>query len=337
MVQFHHGYLMREKITRLDIEGNDFTRYKCHYNSQLLIGFLIFEILQSFKEYTFLSLSNQTNLDHLDLSDNELTGTIPMWLVGMKIGSITFSGNDLAGSLSPRLFQSRNLWFLSLSRNFFTGQLPDNIDETPRLNVLIPSENNFSGSIPRSIFNLFDLASLDLSCKGFSSNKFPNLSLALIPIYVDLSSNRLSGEIPLDIAMTMRVFVLSQNELYGFCAIPQNSIDSSDLMYLDLHNNKIIGEILEILFRISSLQVLNLRNNSLKGSIPTHLSNLRNLQILRLTTNLVGKSHLGLGNLTGMINNHATDSILFIWLSDLQEFSALDVIWKKFNQYLVNL
>jgi hypothetical protein len=40
-------------------------------------------------------LSNQKELDLLDLGENQLIGSVPLWLTGLQIGSLIISENDL--------------------------------------------------------------------------------------------------------------------------------------------------------------------------------------------------------------------------------------------------
>ena len=76
----------------------------------------------------------------------------------------------------------------------------------------------------------------------------------------------------------------------------------SKLEYLDIHDNKIKGELPDFICQISTLHILIFRNNSLQGSIPICISNLTSLQILDLSSNLlVGEIPKEFGNLAGMI------------------------------------
>jgi Leucine-rich repeat (LRR) protein len=76
----------------------------------------------------------------------------------------------------------------------------------------------------------------------------------------------------------------------------------SKLEYLDIHDNKITGELPHFICQISTLQILNLQNNSLQGSIPDCISNLTSLRILDLSSNhLVGEIPAKFKNLAGMI------------------------------------
>jgi hypothetical protein len=56
-------------------------------------------------------ISTQKTLGTLDLSENQLEGTFPVWLAEMNVESIVLSDNNLKGSLPPSLFNHTNLKF----------------------------------------------------------------------------------------------------------------------------------------------------------------------------------------------------------------------------------
>ena len=72
------------------------------------------------------------HLEKLDLSDNQLTGTIPR-----ELGSLTYlewlrlSGNQLTGTIPPELGSLANLEWLNLSGNQLTGCIPQDLGGIP--------------------------------------------------------------------------------------------------------------------------------------------------------------------------------------------------------------
>ncbi|XP_040948313.1 receptor-like protein EIX2 [Gossypium hirsutum] len=216
-----------------------------------------------------LYLQNCTELKFLDLSDNELSGEIPMWL-GQRLPSLVF---------------------LSLQRNQFRGRIPHQLCELKYLQILDLSVNKISASIPPCLKNFNSMAkkvSLDrrielhlldqpyvrslvdvryvdealITWKGTKEN-YPQLGLLRA---IDLSCNKLTGEIPEEL----------------------NSLQ--ELVALNLSRNFFTGKILQKIGHLRQLEVLDLSRNKFSGNIPTSLSELTFLSILDLSYNdLTGK------------------------------------------------
>ncbi|CAA7013830.1 unnamed protein product [Microthlaspi erraticum] len=85
---------------------------------------------------------------------------------------------------------------------------------------------------------------------------------------LDLSSNRLSGEIPVEIGdlVNIRCLNFSSNRLTG--SIPYNISKLKDLESLDLSNNKLYGNIPSVLADLNSLGYFNVSFNNFSGEIP---------------------------------------------------------------------
>ena len=116
----------------------------------------------------------------------------------------------------------------------------------------------------------------------------------------------------------------------------------SNLICLDIIDNKITGELPYFICQISTPRILNLRNNSFQGSIHDCISNLTRLQILDLSSNhLVGKIPAKFGNLTGMTKtSHESIDVLPDATTTTSSFKAKNKIndlilnWKKSTQGL---
>ncbi|GJN25356.1 hypothetical protein PR202_gb13175 [Eleusine coracana subsp. coracana] len=88
-------------------------------------------------------------------------------------------------------------------------------------------------------------------------------------IYLDLSSNYLTGEIPEELASLdlLRNLNLSRNNFHG--SIPNSVGAMQFLESLDLSRNKLSGEIPESLSNITFLSYLDMSCNNLTGRIPS--------------------------------------------------------------------
>ncbi|GFY93063.1 disease resistance family protein [Actinidia rufa] len=235
------------------------------------------------------SMGYLRSLNILMLSNNVLEGEIPPSLQNcLQLMTIDLGGNKLSGILpvwiGTSLLSTR---IIRLRSNSFRGIIPQEWCRLPNLHILDLAGNNISGAIPSCIGNLTALAFDNM--RGFSyANIFPPCKffyeeqLAVVAkgreleygrtlIYVniiDLSGNKLTGEIPKDIASLTELGTLnlSRNHLTG--SIPDNIGDFRWLETLDLSHNNLSGHIPQSISSLTSLSHLNLSNNNLSGRIP---------------------------------------------------------------------
>jgi Leucine-rich repeat (LRR) protein len=232
-------------------------------NNSLLGGFPLF-------------LKQCQNLTFLDLSENRFSGDLPAWI-----------SEDM-----PRLVMSR------LRSNNFSGHIPVEITRLYSLHILDLANNSFSGIIPQSLVNLKALTTTAVGVLDIIDNPFSefrqygylpgkdwsnNVSLALVMrgqvlVYtrnaiffmsIDLSYNRLSGQIPEEIASLLGLVNLNLSFNFLTGNIPDKIGNLQSLESLDLSNNKLSGEIPRRLSNLTSLSFLNLSYNNLSGKIPS--------------------------------------------------------------------
>lgn len=210
-------------------------------------------------------LQNQTRLQQLDISNASISDSIPSWFWDL----------------------SSNLYLLNLSFNQIKGQLPNLISITPYSQLDMKS-NLLSGSLP-NLSNVVEI--LDLSDNQFSGHISPDIGL-MQPylIYLSLSGNNLSGEIPTSIGnmLGLHVLDLSRNNLDG--VIPGNLHNLTYLMALDLKTNSLSGTIPPSIGSLQRLQSLHLSNNMLSGAMPSSLQNCSYLEMLDLGDNFLDGS-----------------------------------------------
>ncbi|WJX80788.1 hypothetical protein P8452_63742 [Trifolium repens] len=178
-----------------------------------------------------------TNLQVLDLSNNNLNQEIPSWLCNLSttLVQLDLSGNFLQGEIPQIISNLQNLKTLDLQGNQLSGPLHDSLGQLKHLEVLDLSNNTFTHSIPSSFSNLSSLRTLNLG------------------------HNQLNGTIPrsLGFLRNLQVLNLGENSLTG--GIPETLGILSNLVTIDLSSNFLEGPIreknLEKLFKLKELRL----------------------------------------------------------------------------------
>ena len=133
----------------------------------------------------------------LDLSGNQLTGTIPETLGQLNnLQSLNLTDNELTGLIPETLGQLNNLQSLNFAYNELTGPIPEALGQLDNLESLNLDSNKLTGTIPEALGNLNNLKILDLSSNGLTGpipealGQLDNLES------LNLDSNKLTGTIP---------------------------------------------------------------------------------------------------------------------------------------------
>jgi Leucine-rich repeat (LRR) protein len=88
-------------------------------------------------------------LEFLQLFDNNLHGVIPPLLGAnnSQLGTLDLSGNQLKGSIPPYLCKHQNLIILGLDWNFLVGNIPLGVKACTTLTHLWLANNMLTGSL----------------------------------------------------------------------------------------------------------------------------------------------------------------------------------------------
>uniref|UniRef100_A0A453AEK7 LRR receptor-like serine/threonine-protein kinase n=1 Tax=Aegilops tauschii subsp. strangulata TaxID=200361 RepID=A0A453AEK7_AEGTS len=232
-------------------------------------------------------LHTQNHLQFLDLSNNNLPGSMPNWLFTNKttLVYLNLANNSLVGSLDLIGQPQTNLKQVNVSSNLVEGQLPTNIGFMfPHLIILDVSRNTISGTIPPALCNS-SIQLMDLSKNRFTGKVPACLFTDCYAMNIlKLSNNTLGGKI-LDGASSFSgnlwAIHLGNNKFEG--TLPRNL--SGNVQIMDLHDNKMSGELDTSLWCLPSLQALSLANNGLTGGIHPEISTLTDLMMLDLSGN----------------------------------------------------
>ncbi|KAF2312948.1 hypothetical protein GH714_002030 [Hevea brasiliensis] len=159
---------------------------------------------------------NFTSLEVLDLSFNYFSSPIPRWLFNIsKIQRLDLSSNAFQGSIPREMGNYSLVVVLDLSYNHLEGEVPEKLSNLCNLQDLNLANNHFSGEsghIPKSLGSLSSLASLHLQSNDMQGKTTP-MSL----IILDVHSNRIEGEIPLQLCYlaSLRTLNLANNMVNG--------------------------------------------------------------------------------------------------------------------------
>ncbi|GKV22044.1 hypothetical protein SLEP1_g31948 [Rubroshorea leprosula] len=228
-------------------------------------------------------LKEQSKLNVLDLSENQIDGEIPNWVWNItSLAYLNLSHNFLVNLQEPPTILTSNLSALDLSGNKLQGQIPN---PPPVATYLDYSSNSFSYVIPANIGDF--LSVLDLS-NNFLHGTIPQCLIGMEYLRVlNLRGNNLSGNISDTFSTNcgIRTLDLSRNHLEG--KIPGSLANCTRLEVLDLGNNFINDVFPCHLKNKSSLRVLVLRSNHFQGPIscPNDNSSWPMLQIVDLASN----------------------------------------------------
>ncbi|KAF7011733.1 hypothetical protein CFC21_026012 [Triticum aestivum] len=130
-------------------------------------------------------LRTQRHLEVLDLSNNNLSCSMPNWLFTEEatLQVLNLGNNSLTGSLDPIWHTQYSLSSIDIHMNHVAGQLPANLSSMfPILSVLDFSSNNLFGDIPTSLCEISFMGILDLSNNKLSG-EVQLVFLLIIPCY----------------------------------------------------------------------------------------------------------------------------------------------------------
>ncbi|XP_022148306.1 probable LRR receptor-like serine/threonine-protein kinase At1g34110 [Momordica charantia] len=255
-------------------------------------------------------LQNNTNLDHLILTNNSLIGNLQLPSFKHPLTNLKLSCNSLSGQLPSDMgFLLPNLVHFNISRNNFEGNLPSSITTMRSLNIFDLSNNRFSGKLQMSMFsNMSQLSRLQLRNNNFSGSIEDGVQDIPDLIVLDISKNLISGKIPHWIGSLTNLLYLqvAKNHLQGklssklcslhylkFLDVSQNQLSGPipscfnlpSLKYLYMQDNNFSGPIPKAFSRSSELTVLDLSRNSFSGRIPNWISRCSSLRFLLLKGN----------------------------------------------------
>ncbi|CAI5961583.1 unnamed protein product [Closterium sp. NIES-64] len=161
-------------------------------------------------------VDQMTALRRLDLSGNQLAGSIPSLLSLTNLMALDLGGNKLTGRVAENLATLKRLLHVDLSNNSLGGTFPRALSVNRRLTFLVLASNRFEGNVPWQWGQLQDLETLDVSSNNISGTIPLSLAHCTRLHTLLLQSNNLSGEVPMGLAaLPLQQLSVADNALRG--------------------------------------------------------------------------------------------------------------------------
>ncbi|XP_038722796.1 receptor kinase-like protein Xa21 [Tripterygium wilfordii] len=216
-----------------------------------------------------MTIGNLSNVFLIDLSHNELIGSVPIAIDRLQnLQGLFLHNNKLQGQIPTELCQLQRSDTLSFHDNMLNGSIPACIGNLSSLRYLDLSSNRLSFAIPTTLWSLSYILKLYLNSNSLTGSVSSEIGSLKVIIEVGLSKNQLSGNIPSSIGglKDLTSLSLADNALDG--QIPKSFDGLISLETLDLSNNKVSEAIPKSLEKLSHLRYFNVSFNRLQGEIP---------------------------------------------------------------------
>ncbi|XP_022769543.1 probable inactive leucine-rich repeat receptor kinase XIAO [Durio zibethinus] len=215
-----------------------------------------------------LLLNISSNLVQLDLSSNNLSGSIPDSFENMPaLEFIKFYNNRLEGGIPKSMGNLCSLQALDMRFNNLSEPLTVTLEKLSgcakdSLEILALAFNDLYGSMP-SFVPFSSLTILELQNNRLSGRVQDNFGNFSELTFLNLAGNRFTGPLPdLSRLSWLRNLYLASNQLEG--PFPVSIGKMSQLVLLDVSSNALNGVISEAhLFNLSQLRLLFISFNSL--------------------------------------------------------------------------
>ncbi|KAI3684322.1 hypothetical protein L6452_33544 [Arctium lappa] len=228
---------------------------------------------------------NLTRVLTLDIGNNSLSGKIPEFLGNLtELRILILRNNKFSGSIPVQLCRLSNVSLIDLSSNSLSGSIPSCLQNitTPVYPAFVRDYRQFSNFFPYYYYqsvlqNTYGTDSYEKMMIGTQDEvQFTTKTLSLAykgsildyMVGLDLSSNKLTGDIPeeLGLLIELRALNLSHNQLSG--PIPVTFSNLEMIESLDLSSNNLTGEVPSQLIQLHYLSAFNVSDNNLSGRLP---------------------------------------------------------------------
>ncbi|XP_077225334.1 uncharacterized protein LOC143858559 [Tasmannia lanceolata] len=236
--------------------------------------------LHNFKFFSFPNLAN------LDLSNNELFGTIPSTLGNLTNLSLMYLyNNSLSGPIPKEIGNLKNMVDMKMSSNLLNDSIPSTLGNLTNLATLYLDGNKLSGHIPKEIGNLKNMVDLRLCSNLLTGSIPPSLGELENLTTLILFENQLSGSLPQEMPSLINLhnFKIANNNFSGY--LPRQICQGKSLTFFSIYNNQFTGPIPKNLRNCTSLIRIRLDGNHLTGNVSEDFGVYPNLTYIDLSYN----------------------------------------------------
>ncbi|MBA0663031.1 hypothetical protein Goklo_007080 [Gossypium klotzschianum] len=291
--QWRGNALPLEQLAMADnqLEGS-IPRAICNLNE----GLIFLDLSMNNFSGTLPSCFKPVSLREVHLSRNMLQGPLPnAFRDSSSLVTLDLSYNHFKGNIPNWIGNLSELSYLLLKRNHFKGEIPIQLCNLDRLSLIDLSLNNLSGGIPSCLkvsamnyvteeyiwyyYSRYDIdsaKSIEVPIEYTVKSRSYHYRRRILQYMsgIDLSCNKLTGEISFETRNIMKLFTLnlSRNSLTG--PIPQVFSNLKDLESLDLSYNNLTGNIPVEFAVLHFLQYFNVSYNKLSGKTPERIGQL---------------------------------------------------------------
>ncbi|KAK0572102.1 hypothetical protein LWI29_026138 [Acer saccharum] len=211
---------------------------------------------------------NSSSLVTLDLGYNHFNGRIPNWICQLSnLSYLILTHNDLEGEVPHLLCHLEHLRLIDLSYNHLSGQIPPCLDMTALhgdYHVAFNTTSSTAGAPGASPMRKEE--TIEFTTKNISYSYQGRVLTYMSG--VDLSCNKLTGEIPHQIGNLTRIHTLnlSYNNLIG--SIPSTFSNLEQIESLDLSHNNLNGKIPPQIIELHYINFFSVAYNNLSGKTP---------------------------------------------------------------------
>ncbi|KAB2079031.1 hypothetical protein ES319_A06G203800v1 [Gossypium barbadense] len=245
---------------------------------------------------TLPSCFKPVSVREVHLFKNKLQGALPnAFHDSSSLVTLDLSYNHLKGNIPNWVSNLSKLSYLLLRRNHFEGEIPIQLCKLDRLSLIDLSQNNLSGGIPSCLkvfalnyapeqyiwhqtiyYGMNSSVSIEVSIEYTVKSRSYNYKRRMLQYMsgIDLSCNKLTGEISFETKNIKKIFILnlSHNSLTG--PVPQAFSNLMDMESLDLSYNNLTGNIPAEFAVLHFLEYFNVSYNNLSGKTPERIGQL---------------------------------------------------------------